>query len=68
MIIFEVVRHAIVRRLAPLPGFPVGSEQSFQVATDPGSDGALPIDGPGEHSAGIGILNEWSFIMGHRFR
>jgi hypothetical protein len=61
MIIFEVVLYAIIRRLAPLPGFslvrPVGSEQSFQLATDPGSDGALPID-----------INEWSFIIGHRLR
>ncbi len=36
----------------------VGREEGFEVAADPGGDGALSIDGPGEHGAAVDVLDK----------
>lgn len=36
----------------------VGREEGFEIAANPGGDGALPIDGPGEHGAAVDVLDE----------
>ena len=35
----------------------VGGEEGLEVAADPGGDGALSIDGPGEHGAAVDVLD-----------
>src|SRR5579864_314315 len=33
-------------------------KQRFEVAADPGSNGAFPVDGPREHSSAVNMLNK----------